>query len=176
MTDLIFRKASHADVPQIVTLVNSVYRGENSKKGWTTEADLLDGQRADEDMILNLINKNNSTVVLALSKTGQICGSVHLENKQTHAYLGMLSVSVHHQNQKIGAKLIEECEKIVSKEWGLPEIQMTVITVRFELLEYYERRGYLRTGELIDFPTDKKFGILKKDKLYLEVLKKSLKA
>ena len=39
------RVASAADAPALVDLINSAYRGESSKAGWTTEADLLGGQR-----------------------------------------------------------------------------------------------------------------------------------
>ena len=42
---------TETDIPALDKLVNSAYRGDSSKKGWTTEADLLDGSRTDEDAI-----------------------------------------------------------------------------------------------------------------------------
>ena len=35
--------AIQADIPSIVALLNSAYRGESSMKGWTTEAHLIGG-------------------------------------------------------------------------------------------------------------------------------------
>lgn len=175
MIDLIFSIASHEEVSEITKLVNSVYRGETSREGWTTEADLLDGQRADDSMIYQMMQNQNGLFLIAQNKEAKLLGSVYLENKKDHAYLGMLAVSALHQNQRIGAQLLGEAEKLVFEKWKLSEMRMTVITIREELISYYLRRGYLRTGLVEDFPQDEKFGIVKGQKLYLETLSKKLK-
>ena len=40
-----FRHATHADIDSLVALIESAYRGDVSKQGWTTEADMLGGRR-----------------------------------------------------------------------------------------------------------------------------------
>ena len=52
--------ATEKDIPQLNVLINSAYRGDSSKQGWTTEADLLDGIRTDEESLKELIQQPNS--------------------------------------------------------------------------------------------------------------------
>ena len=174
--DLVFRFASAADVDAIVALVNSAYRGDSSRAGWTTEADLLGGQRTDAQEISRLISADGSAILLCL-RHGELVGSVHVESVDaTTAYMGMLVIRPVLQDQGLGRCLMGEAERFVGAEWGAGCMQMQVITLRHELIAYYERRGYLRTGVIRPFPaTDPRFGQPKVDGLAFEVLKKSLR-
>ncbi len=173
--DLIFRCATAADVDAIVALVNSAYRGEASRAGWTTEADILGGQRTDAEEISRLIAEDGSAILLCLL-SGEIIGSVHVERVDaTTVYMGMLVIRPLLQGQGLGRCLMDEAERFVRAEWGAARMQMQVITLRHELIAYYERRGYRRTGEIRSFPaTDPRFGLPKVEGLIFEVLEKSL--
>jgi len=151
------RRATSADIPAIVALVESVYRGENSKKGWTTEEHLLDGQRTDNAMVRELMKAPGHVFLLAESD-GKVLASVLLERRETYAYIGMLSVNVEAQNLKLGRRMLDECEIFASREWNLNETRITVIEMRTELVAWYERRGYTRTGNVEGFHTDPRFG------------------
>ncbi len=171
--NLIFVIADQKDSGKITTLVNSVYRGENSKKGWTTEADFLDGIRITEEKILEIINRKNDVIILA-REGDEIIGSVHLENAGEYSYLGMLSVDVEYQSKGIGKLLMAECERYTKEVFGLDEIRMKVISRRTELIEYYKRRGYIFTGELEEFGAKgETFGDTS-EKLYFEIMSKKL--
>jgi len=171
--DLYFRVADLGDIPAIVTLVNSGYRGESSKLGWTTEADLLDGQRTDTAEITQLIQAQDSLLLLCFDGD-QIVGSVHLERVQRGAYLGMFTIQPTRQGSGIGKRFLAEAEQMAVQKWNAPRMIMTVITLRHELIAFYERRGYVRTGKHKPFPTDPRFGIPKVASLQLEVLEKVL--
>ena len=41
--DVALRYATLHDIPALVALVTSAYRGDARRAGWTTEADILDG-------------------------------------------------------------------------------------------------------------------------------------
>ena len=101
--------ASRSDASAITVLVNSVYRGENSKKGWTTEADFLGGIRITEEKIREIIGSSDDLIILALDEN-RIIGCVQLENPQDtdYSYFGMLSVDVEYQSKGIGKILINE--------------------------------------------------------------------
>ena len=72
---MITRPATPADVPALVALVNSAYRGESSRAGWTTEADLLDGQRVDAGGIMTAIASGAGIVILvAETPTSRLVG------------------------------------------------------------------------------------------------------
>ncbi len=158
---------------KITALVNSVYRGENSKKGWTTEADFLSGIRITEEKVKETIELKDNVIILARID-GKIIGCVHLENAGSYSYLGMLSVDVNCQDKGIGKILINECERYTKEVLGLSEIRMKVISRRTELIEYYNRRGYVSTGELEEFgASGDTFGDTV-EKLYFETLTKSL--
>jgi ribosomal protein S18 acetylase RimI-like enzyme len=143
-------KATLADIPALNILINSAYRGESSKKGWTTEADILEGKRTTEEELIQTIQDPKNTI-LKFTDTDKIIGSVLLVQKEEQLYLGMLTVSPELQNSGIGKKMLAEAENH-AKALGLSSIIMTVISVREELIAWYKRNGYKDTGEREPFP------------------------
>ena len=172
--NLSFRKAAPADIDPIVALVNSAYRGESSKRGWTTEADLLGGQRTDAEEIAKLVSTPDSMILLCY-QDDDLIGSVHLERSEPGAYLGMFTVKPSLQGRGIGKRFMDEIERLVREEWGAAKMMMLVITRRDELIAFYERRGYRRTGIFEEFPVDVRFGIPKVMNLRFELLEKWLR-
>lgn len=172
---LFFRRALEADVDAIVTLVNSAYRGESSRAGWTTEADILGGQRTDATEIARLIAENDSMFLLCMHGA-RLIGSVHLAREDAAtAYLGMLVIEPALQGRGLGRSLIDAAECLACEEWGISRIQLQVIALRHELIAYYERHGYARTGETRPFPVgDPRFGLPKVEGLSFDVLEKIL--
>ena len=143
-------KATLQDIPALNILINSAYRGETSKKGWTTEANLLEGKRTNEEELTETI-LNPKNTILKYTENDKIIGSVLLVEKEHQLYLGMLTVSPELQNSGIGKKLLAEAENH-AKSLGLSSIIMTVISVREELIAWYKRHGYVDTGEREAFP------------------------
>jgi len=169
-----FRPATPDDVASIVALVESAYRGDVSRQGWTTEADLLDGQRTDAAGVLALIAAGNSRIVLA-ERDGHLLACAHLEGHGPWAYFGMFAVVPDLQGGGVGNEVLTECERIARMEWACNEIRMTVISLRAELIGWYERRGYRATGERKPFPYgDARFGLPRRDDLEFIVLAKTL--
>lgn len=164
--------STNNDIPVLVRLVNSAYRGEGSKKGWTTEADLLDGTRTDEANIYDLINDPGAVILKCLNEEGGIIACVYLQKQQHKLYLGMLSVSPDLQGAGIGKILLAAAEEHAVKN-ECKSVFMTVISVRHELIAWYERHGYKKTGETKPFPVGEKFGI-QKQPLELIVLEKNV--
>ena len=172
--DLRFRAATPDDIDAIVALVTSAYRGDASRAGWTTEADLLDGNRIDSEVLHEYIERPLSRVVLA-ERDDMLLGCAHVSIEDGAGYFGMFSIRPDLQGGGIGKLLLAEAERVVRGDWKLPAMRMTVIDVRDELIAYYERRGYRRTGIKKPFPaTDPRFGIPLRDDLRFEVLEKSL--
>ena len=164
--------ATEKDIAALDMLVNSAYRGNNSKKGWTTEADLLDGLRTDPDSLLKLIQDPDAAILKYTNEDGLIQGCVYLKKKQNKLYLGMLTVTPELQAKGIGKQLLAEAENY-AKQNSCNFITMTVISVRHELIAWYQRHGYLPTGETEPFPTDPKFGLPKQELVFI-VMEKSL--
>jgi ribosomal protein S18 acetylase RimI-like enzyme len=169
-----FKKANTEDIPQIVTLVNSAYRGESGKVGWTTESDLLGGQRTDPEGIAEMIERTGARIELGLNSNDEILGCVYLEEKADSLYLGMLTVNPHLQSKGLGKELLLRSEEI-ARELGLKQIKLTVISIRKELIAFYERRGYQRTGVSEPFPEhDPRFGLPKTKGLMFEEFAKKI--
>ena len=151
--------AEEKDVNSLVALMDSAYRGENSKQGWTSEADLFIGnKRTDEATVSNLIKKPGAVFLKFLNEEGLLEGCVFLQKKTNRLYLGMFSVSPSAQGKGIGKKLLTAADDY-AKEQNCTSIFMTVITVREKLIAWYERNGYQKTGKILPFPVDERFGI-----------------
>lgn len=180
-----FRTATLADVEAVVALTESAYRGDASRAGWTTEADLLDGQRTDageveallarDDVILLLAEKpspdsGSATQLLACCVIERLAGE-----QAGAAYFGMFSVRPEAQGSGTGRAVMAEAERLAREVWHCRSMSMSVIDVRAELVAWYERRGYRRTGEYKPFPYgDPRFGIPRRDDLRFEWLVKDL--
>jgi ribosomal protein S18 acetylase RimI-like enzyme len=152
--------ATLTDVPELVNLINSAYRGETSKKGWTTEADLIDGQRIDSESLEQQIADPQAVILKNTNEDGQVTGCVYLQKRADKVYLGMLTVSPTLQANGLGKKLLNAAEEYV-RRINFSIITMTVITNRTELINWYERRGYSKTGETVPLIIPEQFGRLK---------------
>jgi len=152
------RFAQTGDVTEFVKLVISAYRGDLSRLGWTTEADLLDGIRTHPEHMLEQITSPNSVMMVITGSTGGIKACVYLQEKQPLLYLGMLTVKPKLQAAGIGKRLLDTAEAY-ARSLGLDGVQMTVISVREELIAWYARRGYLPTGEKLPFPEEEALGV-----------------
>jgi GNAT superfamily N-acetyltransferase len=172
------RIATDADVPALVALVNSAYRGDSSRSGWTTEADLLGGQRVDLAGLQALIARgavDGGALVLVHEDGAGIAACVELEPEGARCYLGMLTIRPTAQTRGLGRRLLATAEDIARRRFGTREMHMTVIVQRPELIAWYERRGYRSSGETAAFPYgDARFGLPRRDDLSFVVLEKPL--
>ena len=174
MTALAYRHATEADIPRLVELVTASYRGEASRAGWTTEADLLDGPRIDAERLAADLRRPHSVVLLG-ERDGQTLACAHVAVEDGAGYFGMFSVWPALQGGGLGKAMLAEAERIARDEFGQSRMRMTVIDVRDELIAWYGRRGYRRTGIHKPFPYgDERFGIPRRDDLKFEILEKDL--
>ncbi|MFE9396954.1 GNAT family N-acetyltransferase [Streptomyces flavidovirens] len=172
--ELTFRDATEADADALVALIESAYRGDASRAGWTTEADILEGQRTDPEGVLDVIKSPDSRL-LTVERDGELVACCQLEHRGEAAYFGMFAVRPEMQGAGLGKVIIAEAERTVREVWGASEMHMTVISVRDDLIAWYERRGYRRTGRMTPFPYgDERFGVPQRDDLEFELLVKSL--
>lgn len=172
---LTFRTATLADVDAIVAVVESAYRGDASRAGWTTEADLLGGQRTDAGKVREIVSARTERMILAFRERDLVASILLKDEGNGVAYVGMLAVRPTLQRGGTGRALLAEAERIAATDLGATTMRMTVIPLRTELVAWYERRGYRRTGEQEPFPYgDERFGQPKRNDLYFVVLTKAL--
>lgn len=170
------RLASVEDTGRLATLVNRVYRGESSRSGWTTEADLLDGQRTDPAALLEFLSRPATDALMLIGESqGNLLACLQLTREDSEAHLGMLSVDASRQNQGLGKQMIAAAERHAREHWQASSLALAVIHLRHELIDWYLRRGFLPTGERSEFPYgDPRFGLPKRDDLWFTTLRKSL--
>lgn len=175
---LAVRIATDADAPALVELVNSAYRGDSSRAGWTTEADLLGGQRVDLAGVRTLMARgaiDGGAIVLVHEDAEGLAGCVELEPASSGCYLGMLTIRPRSQARGLGRRLLAAAEQFAREHFGTREMHLTVIAQRLELIAWYERRGYRRTGQRRPFPYgDPRFGLPRRPDLEFEVLSRPL--
>jgi GNAT superfamily N-acetyltransferase len=167
----VFRAAGHADVDAVVALVESAYRGESGRRGWTTESDLLDGRRTDAELVAPLLVSPDDGLILLAIVDGNLRACCHIERQDDSAYFGMFAVDPSWQGGGLGKRVLAEAERFARETWHCRAMHMAVIDLRSELIAWYERRGYRRTGEYKAFPYgDERVGIPRRDDLRFEVL------
>jgi GNAT superfamily N-acetyltransferase len=176
--EITFRAAVAADAPAVADLVASAYRGEASRAGWTTEADLIDGQRIDAAEALGKITAPGSMVLVVSDDAGVMVSCCELARRDSGlAYFGLFAVRPDLQAVGLGRRVLAEAERIASRDWGCARLEMQVIVQRNELIAWYERRGYLLTGATRPFPYgQRRHEQPRCDDMYFVVLAKDLKA
>ena len=151
-----FRPATAADAPALTYLINRAYRSEASQAGWTTEGHLLDGPRIDQATLLDML-ATQPAVLLQAELAGRLAGCVYLEPQGNYLYLSMLAVAPEAQAHGLGRQLLAQAEAH-ARQAGCRIIKMSVLAQRTELLAWYERQGYRRTGASEPFPDTTRFG------------------
>jgi ribosomal protein S18 acetylase RimI-like enzyme len=172
---LVIRRAGPGDLPVLHALVERAYRGERARRGWTHEDDLLEGPRIPADVLEAALADPAQHLLLAEAGGAAMgCVRVTAEGKGA-AYLGLLSVDPERQGRGLGRRLVAAAEKEAARAFGASRMQMTVIRQRPELVAWYERQGYVRTGEEQPYPyEDTRFGRPRGPGLAFLVLAKSL--
>lgn len=169
-----WRTAIEADAEALEALIESAYRGDSSRAGWTTEADLLGGNRTSVAMLRETIADPAQTVLVCEDNQG-LLATVTVERRDGYGYVGAVSVRPTDQGSGLGRELLTRAERMIGEAWGLERARMTVIAQRPELIDWYARRGYRDTGETAPFPYgDDRFGAPKRDDLYFVILEKAL--
>ncbi len=170
-----FRLARSEDIPALHALIESAYRGDSAKQGWTHEADLLAGQRTDQQELAAILVDPHHVIIVAQPEK-EIAGCVAVRRVSGgRAYLGMLTVDPLLQSGGLGRRLIAAAEDHARDAFAAKAMEMTVIVQREELIAYYLRRGYHLTCERRPFPLDDpKFGLPARRDLEFVVLEKAL--
>lgn len=160
-------------VPALVALINGAYRGDASRLGWTTEADLLAGRRTDVANVSQLLTATDSVMLMALEKT-ELLGCIHLQRQSMNVQLGMLAVLPTRQGQGIGKQLLTAAEAEARQRWATKQLIMAVIPLRTELIAFYQRCGYQANGQISEFPQNPALWTPKVAGLCLTWLEKNL--
>ena len=169
---VLIRDARREDAGAIARLSNRAYRGDVSRIGWTTEADLLDGQRTDPDMVLEMME---STGFRLLWEGDSLLGSIQLVPVDgTTVEIGMLAVEPSRQGEGLGSRLLSDAEILAHQQLGCRRLRMRVLHQRDELIGYYQRRGYQPTDRTAPFPESRRFGDPRVDDLWFVILEKTL--
>lgn len=167
-------KATQQDIPVLNQLINSAYRGDVSRKGWTTEADILGGIRIDEQALASYFELEDTTILKYVDDSNTILGTVCLQVKNPELYLGMFAVSPNTQGKGIGNSLLQAAEEFALAN-GCDKIAISVISIRKELIDWYERKGYQATGSSIAFDEiEGRFGDPKLNNIRLIAMEKKL--
>ncbi len=175
MTEITIRDAVTADIPALHRLIESAYRGEASRAGWTTEADLLDGQRTDPDDLADILGDPEQALLTAW-RGDDLVGCVLIADRGGGTgYFGMLSISPTLQGAGLGRRLVEAAHAALADRFGARRVRISVFPQRETLIAWYQRLGYQLTGDTLPFPYgNPRFGLPKRDDLYFVVMEHEL--
>jgi N-acetylglutamate synthase-like GNAT family acetyltransferase len=173
---ILCRQAVESDAKDLVKVIRSAYRGDISRRGWTSEADLVGGDRIDVDQVLALAEANNS-FFLVLEKNGEVVGCCHVESRGGGCcYFSTFSINPALQGAGLGDYLLREAELLAVATYKSTQMELAVLDQQTKLIEWYRRRDFSFTGETRPFPVDEKFAKPLRENLYFVVLKKDLRS
>ena len=175
MTEFALRDAVSADIPALHQLIESAYRGEASRAGWTTEADLLDGQRTDPEDLADILADPTQALLTAWRGEALVGCVLIADRGEGTGYFGMLSVRPTLQSGGLGRRLVEAAHAALAARFGARRARISVFPHRETLIAWYERLGYRLTGDSLPFPySNPRFGLPKRDDLYFVVMERAL--
>lgn len=175
MIEITIRDAVTADIPALHALIESAYRGEASRAGWTTEADLLDGQRTDPDDLADVLADPKQALLTAWSGDDLVGCVLIADRGEGTGYFGMLSIRPTLQGGGLGRRLVEDAHAVLAERFGARRVRISVLPQRETLIAWYERLGYQRRGDTLPFPYgNPRFGLPKRDDLYFVVMEHEL--
>lgn len=154
-------------------MVNAAYRGADGERGWTCETDWVDGPRVGYRQVAELLGAGDSWLLVGTLR-GYVTACVHLQHKGTDAHLGMLAVAPKQQAAGLGSSMVHHAERCAQRVLGAQRMVISVLSQRSELIAFYERRGYRRTGSVAAYPVHLNVGIPKCSDLTVACLTKSL--
>jgi ribosomal protein S18 acetylase RimI-like enzyme len=172
--DYPIRQAGLPDLPSLHRLIETAYRGDVARAGWTHEADLLGGGRIPLDVLAQMLGDPQQCILIASDRESILgCVQINRQNEE-RAYIGLLAVEPRLQGKGLGRRLLRAAERL-AHDFGALHAEMMVIKQRGELIDYYQRQGYRITGEERPFPhDDPRFGLPKRQDLAFAVLEKGL--
>jgi GNAT superfamily N-acetyltransferase len=166
-----FRIARKSDADAIAQLVNNAYRPEPNATGWTHEAHLVSGSRTHAGHITKLLGRPDSVILVGLKKS-ELVACAHIEKAQSHSRIGMLAVCPLRQGLGLGKQMLTHAEKYAHACFNSEKFILQVISARSELIAFYLRRGYQKTGEILAFPHSADVGTPITPDIHLEILEK----
>jgi ribosomal protein S18 acetylase RimI-like enzyme len=166
-----FHIADASEASAIAALVNAAYRPSDDPIGWTHEAELIAGDRTSPQQVAEAIKRPNS-VVLIHREGATIIACVHVEKDGSHGHIGMLAVAPALQTAGIGKQMLMWAERYAAEMFGAEKFILAVVSARRELVAFYARRGYQKTGVVMDYPVSARAGVPKDPALSVEWLEK----
>lgn len=170
------RRADNADAEKVVQLVRSAYRGEASRTGWTSEADLVEGERIDLDQVHTMIADPKSVLLVLPDAEGLLACAQVVDLGDGLSYFGTFAVRPQRQGGGVGRQVMAAAERWARSTFAAHAMEMTVLTQQDNLISWYERLGFCRTGETRTFPADEKFARPRRGDLTFAVLSKDLRS
>ena len=164
------RIATESDANDIATLVNRAYRPIASARGWTHEAHLVAGDRISPEQVRALLHAR--PVILVLCRDSIIVACVHVHGDAFAVWIGLLATEPSLQSRGLGKRMLQHAEDFAVGHFKAIVVRMTVLVARTELIAFYERRGYVRTGQTGDYPVAEGIGQPLAEGLKFEVLAK----
>ncbi|KAJ6143837.1 hypothetical protein N7471_003290 [Penicillium samsonianum] len=156
MNELNFRVATEEDATQLQQLVESAFRAEDSRKGWTDDLGLSSSFRLDVKEVLAMITKPDSVMLMATNNENTLVGSIGTSKRDAnHARIFMLAIDTSQQQGGIGRQVLAYAEEYCQRTWGVTTLGLNALSNRQELISWYSRRGYKTTGETTPFPREK---------------------
>lgn len=150
-----FRTASADDASALQRLIQAAFRAEDSRQGWVADTALNARFTIDIAHIAKTITEPDSDFLIASNKAGDIVATIAVSKRDPdHARIFMLAVDQRWQQGGLGRQVLAYAEQYCQRTWGVTRLGLDALSTRQELISWYLRRGYLKTGEMKPFPRD----------------------
>lgn len=111
-------------------------------------------------------------IFFVVNQSQTLVSCIYVAKEKEDAYIGFFSVHPSLQGNGFGKHVLQQAETFALQNMEIQRFVMFVVSQRPELIAFYERRGYSRTGRIEDYPLHLGIGVPKVTGLTIEYLEK----
>jgi ribosomal protein S18 acetylase RimI-like enzyme len=152
-----FRIATKEEAPQLQNLIHAAFRFTDASVEWIGSPELANTFNMDINVIIERIaSPENVFFIVSDTPNGPTIACVNVFKKAPdYGRIALLAVDPTIQRGGLGKIVMKKAERYLKEELGVKRIGLNALHTRKGLIAWYERQGYVKTGDVEKITTER---------------------